>query len=201
MKAGDFLIVAIGASAGGMEPLMELFSLLPGCKNTAFIVIRHLHPDYKSEFSMLLQKYTQMPVLSIEGEEVVEPGKVYVLPEAKTVTIKNGILKLTDRPESNKINNSINEFFFSLADDMHERAVAVVLSGHMFDGAEGSKYVKEKGGLVIIQDPSTAKVSGMPREAVLIDYPNHVVPVSSMPEIILKAQEKYEVSMDRKMPK
>ena len=198
MKDERFLIVGIGASAGGMEPIIELFTQLPDHPDAAFIIIRHLHPDFKSEFSSLLQKYTHMPVLSIEGDEIVEAGKVYVLPEGKKVFIKDGKLITTDRPSEEKINTSINDFFFSLADDMRDRAVAVVLSGHMFDGAKGSKYVKEKGGLVIVQDPATAKVSGMPKEAVMIDHPDYVVPVENMPDILLKALEDHNKAVARK---
>jgi two-component system CheB/CheR fusion protein len=168
----DFYVVGIGASAGGLEALEKFFSNTPTDSNLAYVVIQHLSPDYKSLMSDLLSKRTELPVLVATDGMPVEPNHVYLIPPKQSITIFHRKLFLTER-ESGQLYLPIDIFFHSLAQDLEEKAVGVILSGTGSDGARGLRAIKENGGLVIVQDEKTAKFDGMPRSAIatnLVDY-------------------------------
>ncbi|OUP86118.1 hypothetical protein B5F07_02115 [Lachnoclostridium sp. An169] len=159
------LIVGIGASAGGLEALQQFFQHMPGNSGLSFVVIQHLSPDYKSLMADILGKHTEMQVMQAENEMEILPDNVYLIPPKKNMTIRNGRLILTDFVQGT-LNHPIDVFFTSLAKEQNDRSIAVVLSGTGSDGTSGVKAVKEKGGLVIVQSPETAKFDGMPRSAI-----------------------------------
>ena len=159
------LIVGIGASAGGLEALQQFFQHMPGNSGLSFVVIQHLSPDYKSLMADILGKHTEMQVMQAENEIEILPDNVYLIPPKKNMTIRNGRLILTDFVQGT-LNHPIDVFFTSLAKEQNDRSIAVVLSGTGSDGTSGVKAVKEKGGLVIVQSPETAKFDGMPRSAI-----------------------------------
>lgn len=159
------IIVGIGASAGGLEVLQQFFQHMPGNSGLSFVVVQHLSPDYKSLMADILGKYTDMMVIQAENEMKVMPDTVYLIPPKKNMTIKDGKLMLTEFVQG-MLNHPIDVFFSSLAQDQKERAIAVVMSGTGSDGTSGIKAIKERGGLVIVQSPETAKFDGMPRSAI-----------------------------------
>ncbi|MDO5112134.1 MAG: chemotaxis protein CheB, partial [Clostridia bacterium] len=159
------LIIGLGASAGGLEALQQFFNSMPSHSDLAFVVVQHLSPDYKSLLAEILSKQTQMPVLQAENGAVVLPNHVYLIPPKNNMIIRNGKLYLKEYVQGG-INHPIDVFFQSLAEEMKERAIAVVLSGTGSDGTSGVKAVKEQGGLVIVQDPASAKFDGMPKSAI-----------------------------------
>ncbi len=170
--AGDFYVVGVGASAGGLDALEKFFSGAPSDSGLAYIVIQHLSPDYKSLMADLLAKRTEMPVRVAEDGVLVEPNHVYLIPPKQSLTIFHRKLYLTDR-ESGQLYLPIDIFFQSLAEDLEERSIGVILSGTGSDGTRGIRAIKEKGGLVIVQDEQSAKFDGMPRSAIatnLVDY-------------------------------
>ena len=159
------LIVGIGASAGGLEALQQFFQHMPGNSGLSFVVVQHLSPDYKSLMADILRKHTEMRVTQAETGMAVEPDTVYLIPPKKNMTIRDGKLILSEFVQG-MLNHPIDVFFTSLAKEQKEHAVVVVLSGTGTDGTGGVKAVKEKGGLVIVQSPETAKFDGMPRSAI-----------------------------------
>ena len=165
------LIVGIGASAGGLEALQQFFQHMPSNSGLSFVVIQHLSPDYKSLMADILakhtelRKHTEMRVTQAETGMAVEPDTVYLIPPKKNMTIRDGKLILSEFVQG-MLNHPIDVFFTSLAKEQKEHAVVVVLSGTGTDGTGGVKAVKEKGGLVIVQSPETAKFDGMPRSAI-----------------------------------
>ena len=159
------LIVGMGASAGGLEALQQFFACMPDNSGLAFVVIQHLSPDYKSLMAEILGKYTTMMVLQAENDMPVEPNAVYLIPPKKNMTIKDGRLQLTDYAQGS-INHPIDVFFSSLAEERRELSLAVVFSGTGSDGTSGVKAVKEHGGLVLVQEPKSARFDGMPRSAI-----------------------------------
>ncbi|MBI5296700.1 MAG: PAS domain S-box protein [Chloroflexi bacterium] len=170
--AGDFYVVGVGASAGGLDALEKFFSGAPSDSGLAYIVIQHLSPDYKSLMADLLAKRTEMPVRVAEDGVLVEPNHVYLIPPKQSLTIFHRKLYLTNR-ESGQLYLPIDIFFQSLAEDLEERSIGVILSGTGSDGTRGIRAIKEKGGLVIVQDEQSAKFDGMPRSAIatnLVDY-------------------------------
>ncbi|HJC40231.1 MAG TPA: PAS domain-containing protein [Candidatus Intestinimonas pullistercoris] len=159
------LVIGIGASAGGLEALQQLFSCMPPNSGLSFVVVQHLSPDYKSLMADILSKHTEMPVYQAENGMAVEADTVYLIPPKKFMTIQEGRLVLSDYAPAS-LNHPIDVFFASLAEEKKEHSIVVILSGTGTDGTNGVKLVKEHGGLVIAQAPESAKFDGMPRSVI-----------------------------------
>jgi len=158
--------VGIGASAGGLEVLREFLDAMSPTSGVAFIVIQHLSPDHKSLMDEILAKNTTMSVESVvEGTEV-RPNAVYLIPPRKNMVLAEGRLHLSDPKNEQRVTLPIDFFFRSLAESARSRSVGMVLSGTGSDGSRGIRAIKEAGGLVLVQDPDTAKFDGMPWSAV-----------------------------------
>ena len=177
-------IVGIGASAGGLEALQTLFANLPANANMTFVIIQHLSPDYKSLMAEILAKYTAMPVIQAEHLMPAEPNAVYLIPPKKNLSIKAGHLLLSDF-DHRAINHPIDIFFDSLANEGRDRAVGIVLSGTGSDGTNGIKTIKERGGIVMAQDPKSAKFDGMPRSVINTGLADFVLSPEEIAEEIL----------------
>ena len=185
-------VVAIGASAGGLDPLQAFFQHMPGDTGMAFMVIQHLSSQGKSMLGDLLQKHTPMKVATVEDLMKVEPNQVYLNPADKHVALFNGAFHLLDPIRTPGTSYPIDYFFRSLADDLSERAICIILSGTGSDGTLGLKAVKEAGGMAIVQDPQQAKFDGMPKSAIATGLVDHVLPVERMAqEVISYAGQPY----------
>ncbi len=179
-------IVGIGASAGGMEALHEFFDYMPSDSGISFVVIQHLSPDYKSLMSELLAKHTMMQVFEAKDGMPVIPDCVYVIPSKKLLTIKAGKLQLADKAKNVHPNNAIDVFFESLAIDIKEKAVGIVLSGTGTDGTKGIGVIKNNGGMVIVQDPISAAFDGMPSSAIATGLADMVLTPEMMADEIVE---------------
>ena len=175
-SAADFPIVGIGASAGGLEALEQFLSGVPEASGMAFIIIQHLDPDHKGIMDELLQRITRMKVFQIGDRMKVEPDCVYVIPPNKDVSILHGMLHLLEPTERRGLRLPIDSFLRSLADDRQERSIGVILSGMGSDGTLGLRAIKEKNGLVMVQQPSTAKFDSMPSSAIQAGLADFVGP-------------------------
>jgi two-component system, chemotaxis family, CheB/CheR fusion protein len=180
-KKGDFPIVGLGASAGGLEALEAFLSHMPSDTGMGFVIIQHLSPTHKSIMKSLLAKDTKMTVSEIKDGMKVEPNHVYLNPPDKDVIIINGALHLMEPVKTGGISLPIDSFFRSLAEEKSEKSICVILSGTATDGTLGLKAVKEKGGLVMVQDPNNAKYDGMPRSAVATGMVDFILPVEKIP--------------------
>ena len=160
------LYVGLGASAGGLEALREFFDGMSPTSGIAFIVVQHLSPDHKSLMDELLAKNTRMPVESVVDGVEVRPDAVYLIPPRKNMVLADGRLHLSDQYDDGSVNLPIDFFFRSLAENARGRSAAIVLSGTGSDGSRGIRAIKEAGGLVLAQEPDTAKFDGMPWSAV-----------------------------------
>ncbi|MBI9038331.1 MAG: PAS domain-containing protein [Bacteroidales bacterium] len=165
-KQLSFPIVGIGASAGGLEALEQFFGNMPNNTGLAFVVIQHLDPDHVGIMPELLQRTTGMKVKQAADHLLVKPNHVYVIPPNKSMSILNGYLFLFDPLELRGLRLPIDYFFRSLAEDQQENSIGIILSGMGSDGSHGLKAIKEKIGIVCVQDPSTAKFDGMPQSAI-----------------------------------
>ncbi len=159
-----FPVVAIGASAGGLEAMMELLDYLPSDTGMAFIYVQHLSPDHKSMLSEILSKKTKMKVQEIDDMDKIEPDNVFVIPYNKGIEVTEGHIKLIPRSDS-CTSISIDTLFTSLAHSQKERVIGIVLSGSASDGTIGIKNIKQEGGLTFAQDDS-AKFTSMPHSAI-----------------------------------
>ncbi len=183
--ADAFPIVAIGASAGGLEALESFFSNMPAEPGLSFVVIQHLSPETKSFMRELLQAKTKMAVLGIENGIKIEPNRVYVNPPGMEVSLVNRTLHSTEPRAGKAPLFPIDSFFRSIAESEKEKAICVILSGTGTDGTLGLRAVKEHGGVVIVQDVSQAKFDGMPRSAIGTGLVDVILPVEKMAEKIL----------------
>jgi len=160
----EFPIVAIGASAGGLEAMMELLKHLPTDTGMSFIYVQHLSPDHKSMLTEILSQKTEMKVQEIDDMDKIKPNNVFVIPYNKGIEITDGRIKLIPRSESSTA-ISIDILFSSLAHAQKERVIGIVLSGSASDGTIGIKDIKHEGGLTFAQD-DTAKFKSMPHSAI-----------------------------------
>jgi len=169
-----FPIIGIGASAGGLAAFEAFFSGIPDTDTgMAFILVQHLDPDHKSLLSELIRRYTSMKVFEVEDGMTVQPNCTYIIPPNRKMAFMNGTLQLLEPSAPRGQRLPIDFLFKSLAQDQHERAVGIVLSGTGSDGSLGIRSIKGEGGLVIAQSPETSEFDGMPCNAIatgLVDY-------------------------------
>lgn len=184
MKNTENYVVAIGASAGGLEAIHEFFDNMPANGNLSFIIIQHLSPDYKSLLVELISKHTNMEVFEADHQLEVKGNTVYVIPNNKLLTIRDGRLHLEAKSGDKAPNTAIDTLLHSLAKDQGQRAVAIILSGTGSDGSRGIKEINAAGGLVMVQDPLTAKFDGMPNSAIATGVADLILSPELMPEEI-----------------
>ena len=182
-------VVALGASAGGLEALESFFDHTPNDTGMAFVVIQHLSPDYKSLMVELLSRHTQMKVVRAEHGMPICENHVYLIPPKTNMTVQDGRLQLSQQVSNAGIQLPIDVFFRSLAAAYGERAIGVILSGTGSDGMRGVRAIKEAGGLVVVQDETQARFDGMPRSAISTGLVDLVVPVEQMPAELLTLLE------------
>ncbi|OOQ59798.1 chemotaxis protein CheB [Mucilaginibacter pedocola] len=179
-KPSDRFIIAIGASAGGLEAIHEFFDHMPANSGFTFVVIQHLSPDYKSLLVELVSKHTHMKVYEAANDVTLQRDCVYIIPNKKLMTIRGHKLKLADKVKDKSPNTAIDTFLFTLAKEKREKAIAVILSGTGTDGTKGIEAIKECGGMVIVQEPATAKFDGMPNSAITSGNADFILPPSKM---------------------
>jgi|HubBroStandDraft_6_1064221.scaffolds.fasta_scaffold00583_15 two-component system CheB/CheR fusion protein len=172
----DTTIVAIGASAGGIEAVTELMNYLPADTGMAFVLVQHLDPKHHSILTELLARKTIMSVTEVSEGLPVKANQVYVIPPNATMYISNQTLHLSPREESRGLHMSVDHFMRALAEQKGNRAIGVILSGSGSDGTLGMAEIQAHGGVTFAQDEASAKYDGMPRSAVVAGYVDYVLP-------------------------
>lgn len=194
----DHYIVAIGASAGGLEAIHEFFDNMPAHGHFSFVLIQHLSPDYKSLLVELVARHTNMNVVEAGHAMPVEKNCVYVIPNDKLLTIAGGQLQLSEKKLDKAPNTAIDRFLKSLAEDHGSNAIAVILSGTGTDGTRGIAAIQNAGGMVLVQDPVSAKFDGMPNSAIASGHVDCILSPELMPEEIFNyiREKPVRVTMD-----
>jgi len=200
-KPVSFPIVGLGASAGGLEALESFFSNMPSDSNMAFVIIQHLSPKHKSIMASLLSKSTQMPVNEITSGMKIEPNRIYLNPPDKNVVIQHSKLQLMMPIKTDGLNLPIDCFFRSMASELNEKAICIILSGTATDGTLGLKAVKGGGGIAMVQDPDSAKYDGMPRSAIATGIVDFVLPVNKLPGELIKYVKAPYITAAKKLKK
>jgi two-component system CheB/CheR fusion protein len=185
---GRFPIVGIGASAGGIQALLNFFGHAPADMGMAFVVILHLSPKHESSADQVLQRATKMPVLQVTESTRIEPDHVYIISPSSELTITDGSLNVSRPQHAPGRPVAIDLFFRSLADAHRERAVSIVLSGTGSDGSVGVGHVKEQAGITIAQLPEEAEHQEMPQSAIATGQIDFVLPVADMPQKLIALQ-------------
>jgi len=185
-------VIGIGASAGGLEAMTELLSKLPDNTGAAYVFLQHLAPNSKSMIGELLSRHTRMPVVMVYESKPVMANYIYVMPENKNLTYAHGMLVTQDRDPNEKLNLPIDKFFHTLGEQLKEEAVGILLSGTGTDGTRGLRTIKEKGGIVLIQEPESAKFDGMPRAALNLKIADRVMTAGEIGESVGGIIKKYK---------
>jgi two-component system, chemotaxis family, CheB/CheR fusion protein len=178
-----FLIVGIGASAGGLAAFEAFFSAMPADRDTgmAFVVVQHLAPGHDSLLPALIRRYTRMQVFEVTDGMRVEPNSVYVSPPNHDLAFSNGALQLSDPAAPRGRRLPIDSFFRSLAKDQREQAICIVLSGTGSDGTLGLRAVKGENGIAFAQNPESTDSDAMPRSAISTGLVDYILPPAEMP--------------------
>ena len=190
-KAADrikskFPIVCVGASAGGLEALEQFLGNVSENSGLAYVVIQHLDPTQKGMLPELLQRVTRMKVLQVKDRMTIRQDYIYVIPPNTSMSILKGVLHLFEPIESRGLRLPIDFFMRSLADDQQENSIGVILSGMGSDGTIGLQAIKEKNGIVLVQEPSTAKYDSMPRNAMDSVVVDIVAPANLLPSMMIE---------------
>ena len=165
-KDGTFPVVAIGASAGGLEAYKEFFQALPSGTGMAFVVVQHLDPSHHSMLTEIIAKSTAMPVEEVKSGVRIKPDCVYVIPPNAFISISESTFTLTPRSKGPGQHLAVNFFMRSLAESHGASAIGIIFSGTGADGTLGLEDIKAEGGITFAQEPSTARYDGMPRSAI-----------------------------------
>lgn len=166
-------IVGVGASAGGLQALLQLFESMPVATGMAFVVIQHLDAKHDSALGSILSDVTDMPVNEVKDNTVTRPNHVYVIAPGTELTVVRGVLNVVPRQTQVRQHTPIDFFLESLARDKVNKAIGVILSGNGSDGSQGLKEIKAVGGITFAQDPYSAKYDSMPLSAIatsMVDF-------------------------------
>jgi len=178
--AAHFNVVAIGASAGGVEALHVVINSLPVDFPAAVLIVQHMDPRHRSLLAQLLRRHSRLPVKQASDGEVLRPGTVYLAAPDAHLLVREGRLVLSDRPQVHFSRPAIDLLFASVAEAYADRAVGVVLSGTGLDGADGVRAIKARGGTTIAQAPASAAHAGMPQAARATGCADHVLPLEAI---------------------
>lgn len=182
----QFPVVGIGASAGGLEAFEQFFTSMPPDSGMAFVLVQHLDPTHKSILTDLIQRYTRMTVVAVEDGMNIEPNWVYIIPPDRDMALFDGRLHLMAPNAPRGQRHPIDFFFRSLSQDERDRAICIILSGTGSDGSLGLREIKGEGGMVMAQDPMSAKYDGMPRSAIATGLVDFILPPEEMPKYLIE---------------
>jgi two-component system, chemotaxis family, CheB/CheR fusion protein len=200
-RTGSFpCIVAVGASAGGFDALVEFLHVLPPDSGLSFIILQHLSPSPRSLSAELFSRHTTMRVSVAEDDTRLEANCVYTTPADKDIRVKDGRIRLSRPTEARGHRLPVDELFRSLGQDQQERAVGIILSGTGSDGSLGLKEIIAHGGIVLVQAPETAQFDGMPRSALATGLVSYVLPIPKMARILVNYARHAYVRTRREFP-
>jgi len=184
-KPSDFLVVGIGASAGGVYALRDFFKQVPTNSYMAFVVILHLSPDHDSQLASILQFETDIPVIQVIEKTSIAPDHIYVVSPDSHLTMDGTYISATPNQDFEDRRAPIDIFLRTLADQYGPRAISVILSGTGANGSMGLKRIKERGGATFVQNPRQAEFNEMPRNAIATEFVDEVLDVEEIPARIV----------------
>jgi two-component system CheB/CheR fusion protein len=173
----NFLVIGIGASAGGIKALQDFFSQVNINSGMAYVVILHLSPDHDTRLSEILRLATALPVIQVTQKTMIAPDHIYIVPPNRHLVMEDGHIVPTDNVSVEDRRAPVDIFFRTLGDTHGARSVCVVLSGTGANGSMGLKRAKEMGGAVFVQSPREAEYNEMPRNAISTGLVDEVLPV------------------------
>lgn len=183
-------IVVIGASAGGVEALRELFRGLNPDLNAAIFVVLHIPANAESSLPEILSRHAHIPVSHAQDNQIIEAGHAYIAPPDHHLIIQDSTMRLTFGPRINHARPAIDPLFESAARNYGPDVIGVILSGLLYDGTKGLMSIKQAGGVAVVQDPEEALYSDMPASALQYIQVDYNLPVSKIAMLLNKLAEK-----------
>jgi PAS domain S-box-containing protein len=180
-----FLVVGIGASAGGIQALKKFFEQVPADSGIAYVVILHLSPTHDSKLAEVIRVSASIPVQQVTEKVKIAPDHIYVVPPNQHLMVEDGHINVSVNVQTEDRRAPIDIFFRTLADTHGPHAVCVILSGTGANGSMGLKRVKEMGGAAFVQNPREAEFNEMPRNAISSDMVDAVLSVTDIPGKII----------------
>ena len=182
--------IVIGVSTGGLNALKFLFSGLPSGFRIPMIIVQHLGARSENEWISLLKDKERLNIREADEKEVIENKSIYLAPANYHLLIeKNRTFSLTIDERVNFARPSIDVLFESAAEAYRDKLIGIVLTGANNDGAKGLAYIKEWGGLTIVQDPATAEAHYMPAAAMALKQPDHVLSLENIVELLIQLEK------------
>jgi two-component system, chemotaxis family, CheB/CheR fusion protein len=198
-----FPIVAVGASAGGLEAYTEFFHALPDNTGMGFVLVQHLDPTHDSLLAEIIKKATKMPVAEVKSGIKIRPNCIYVIPPKSLMTLAGSVLRLTPRNLGARSKGSrerwdlaVNHFMRSLALERKSGAIGIVLSGTGGDGSAGLEDIKAHGGITFAQEPASAKFDGMPRSAIDSGCVDFILPPGEIAKTLIEIRRHPYVALN-----
>lgn len=180
-------VIALAASAGGLQALSHVMEALPPTIRAAILIVQHLDPHKPSHLATILARRSGMPVKQAADHDHVLQGCAYVAPPDAHLTVKpDGELLLSNRPPVHYVRPSADQLFESMAESFGPRAIAVVLTGMGLDGASGAQAIRQRGGTVIVQDKATSAFFGMPGAVIASGEVDRILPLKEIPPVLAK---------------
>lgn len=176
-------IIAIGASAGGLEAISAFFDYTP-LDSVSYILIQHLSADFKSQMVQILAQHSKLQVVEAIENVDIKSNTVYLIPSTKFMIVENSRLILSDKKDQPRPHMTIDYFFSSLAKERGSKAIGIILSGTGDDGSKGIEAIKKSGGIVLVQDPVTANFKGMPQAGIATGCADRILSPEAMPQVI-----------------
>lgn len=181
-------VVAIGASAGGLEPIEQFFDAIKDRSTNAFVIIQHLSPNFESMMDELLSRHSRMEIKRVVEGMPLSANTIFLNPPRTEMLLENGCFKLREINDETHLNLPIDAFFTSIATEYEDEAIAIVMSGTGSDGTIGSGNIHSAGGTVIAQDPSNAKFDSMPASVIAKGYADAIGLPEEMADYVAKVR-------------
>ena len=194
----SFPVVGIGCSAGSLEFLETFFKKIPNNPDISIVIVKHLDPHHQSELHKILVKYTPLKVKFVEDKENLMKNVVYIAPPGKNVRLRDYRLYLEEPKEPRGHRLPIDFFFSSMAKELEDKSIGVLLSGTGTDGTLGLREIKGRGGIAIVQDPKETEYSGMLKSAISHVKIDYILPTEEIPIQILRYIKDYVKPYPRK---
>lgn len=178
-------IVGVGASAGGVEAIIQFFGVMPANSGAAFVVILHLDPRQHSYLGEILAKHTTMPVVEVSATTPLAADTVYVIVPGHDLTVSGAMLVASKSDASERHRHPVDVLFRSIAEVFKQRGIGIILSGTGSNGTQGARDIREAGGIVLVQDPLASLFDGMPSSAISAGMADYVLTPAEMPLALL----------------
>lgn len=179
-------IVVIGASWGGIDAASKILADIPGNLPAPLVLVQHQRVSTQNRLAALFASKTKLQVVAPDHGELLEPGHLYVAPPGYHSLINHdGTLTLGMHGPVHYCRPAIDELFYSAGQIYGAATLAVILTGANEDGAEGMRYISQRGGITVAQDPTDAEAPVMPESAIALGGAQHVLPVSAIADFII----------------